>query len=412
MAQHLVVQLARFGDLVQSKRLVLSLAQLPDSTAHLAVDESLAPLASILYPFAVVHELAAHAAPGASPGRALQKNARAFSLLAKQDFSGIYNLNLSPMATALAGMFDPALVRGYRLENGQPLADPWCDLAARLTASRRTSPLNLADFWACLHPAPLDPAQVNPPARPAGSGKIGVVLAGRMARRSLPPEALAACLQAVFEARGGPEVLLLGSAQERPLARRLARLFSQPLLQKTSDLSGVCGLEGLPEILKSLDLLLTPDTGLMHLAASLGVPVQAFFLSSAWCFETGPYGLGHLIWQAKKPCSPCLESAPCPHGVACLKSFSHPAFLSHLAGKFIDDWPPDLLGLVSGLDPLGVTYRRVDGADEQAGERSRLRGLLAEYLGVGLFEPGLGRADGLFLERDWMLPGASQGGVL
>ena len=38
---------------------------------------------------------------------------------------------------------------------------------------------------------------------------------------------------------------------------------------------------------KRLDVLLTPDTGIMHLAAHLGVPVFAFFLSSAWCHETG-----------------------------------------------------------------------------------------------------------------------------
>jgi hypothetical protein len=165
----------------------------------------------------------------------------------------------------------------------------------------------------------------------------------------------------------------------------------------------------LPEILRGLDLLLSPDTGVMHLAAHLGTPVLAFFLASARCFETGPYGWGHRVWQADLPCSPCLESAPCPRGRTCLTPFAHKGSLALLSGKVAAGWPEDLLGCVTALDPLGSTCRVVDGLERRAEERLGLRLALGEYLGLSGQGEGFGEDPGkavvaLFEERDWMLP--------
>ena len=59
----MVIQAARFGDLVQTKRLLLSLALRGE--VHLAVDVSLVPLARVLYPFAELHALSVHGRPEA-----------------------------------------------------------------------------------------------------------------------------------------------------------------------------------------------------------------------------------------------------------------------------------------------------------------------------------------------------------
>ena len=58
MTKRLVVQLARFGDIVQSKRLILSLRR--EGDVHLCVDRSLAALARLVYPDCVIHALPAH----------------------------------------------------------------------------------------------------------------------------------------------------------------------------------------------------------------------------------------------------------------------------------------------------------------------------------------------------------------
>jgi hypothetical protein len=153
-----------------------------------------------------------------------------------------------------------------------------------------------------------------------------------------------------------------------------------------------------------LDTLITPDTGSMHLAAHLGVPVQATFLSSAWCFETGPYGLGHKVWQAVSDCLPCLESAECMEGVKCLAGFSDRNLLKYLAGSADFEFPAGLIGMVSSFDPLGCTYKPVLGVDPAAGERAAFRSLVAEFLGAGPARTeSAPYASELFKERDWMI---------
>jgi hypothetical protein len=222
-------------------------------------------------------------------------------------------------------------------------------------------------------------------------------------------------LEALFLARKGPEIVLLGSRSECGHARFLRKSLSGRAASRVEDLAGKTSLADLYEVVGGLDLLFTPDTGLMHLAAHLGVPVMAAFLSSAWAWETGPYGLGHLVWQAVRPCSPCLESAACPHDAACLEVFRSPDWLAHLAGRHSGAWPAGLLGLVSGLDDLGVSYLRVDGGgdgeepERASAERVARRALLAEYLGLAESGQRPARipahvADELFSLSDWALP--------
>ena len=402
MAQHLVVQLARFGDLIQTKRLILSLAAEDSATVHLAVDSSLAALARLVYPSAVIHEIPAHAAAH-TPADVLHLARGAFAGLRNADFSSVYMPNFSGLAFALSSLFPPEMVRGYKNSSGQCLRSRWCRMAFRWSEKRRVAPLNLMDFWGFLHPRPIAPELVNPKAVPGNSGRVGVVLAGRQTRRSLPPAALAMILEAVFAELGGPQILLLGSKAERPLARRLARLLRPAVVQKTRDFSGETGLHDLPELLSGCDCVLTPDTGAMHLAAHLGVPVRAFFLSSAWCYETGPYGEGHRIWQATRDCAPCVETEPCRFAAACLEPFTQPD--TWTAQGPPSGFPENMAVLASGFDPLGARYAPLRGTMPEYGRYIALRSALARNLGICFPEsaPDWAVAQ-LVQEQDWMLP--------
>lgn len=414
MRRILVFQLARLGDLVQSKRLMMALAAEEHAEVHLCVDTTLLALAGVLYPFAVPHGLPVHAAAEGGPAAVFEASRVVFAELSAIAFDEVYVLNSSPPAFACAALFEPEQIRGYRRANGQEGMDPWPQILLNLVKDRRFSPVNLVDAWAAFHPSPPAPEKVNPIPRAAGSGRIGVALAGQASRRSLPPHVLAACLQAIFQARGGPEIVCIGSSAERPLVRRLLRELPQATGGKIIDCAGTTALTDLPDLLRGLDMLVTPDTGVMHLAAHLGVPVQAFFLSSAWCWETGPYGFGHKVWQALTPCSPCLESAPCSRPLpdaapSCLPPFADKAFLAHLSGKYTGEWPENLLGCISMLDDLGVYYRTVDGDDPYALARSELRKGVSAWLSPPPFgETGpVMRADiaGFFFsDKDWMLP--------
>lgn len=414
MKQVLIVQLARMGDLLQSKRLILSVLAERSTQTHLLVDESLKALAEKIYPECQIHSIGASAFAGEAlekvfcdavvTGRLLKRCLQDLQTLPLEHMDKVYFLNSTPLTLALARLFEPQQCCGFWSSQGQTGRDKWVSLAERFTEHRPSTPLNLIDYWGYFHPTPIAPPLVNPVARMAGSGRIGVVLSGQVARRSLPPEVLGLCLQAIFQAKDGPSFILLGTKSEKRIARQVMAVLPAFIVQKVEDLTGKTSLLDLGEVFSSFDMVLTPDTGLMHMAAHNGVPVQAFFLSSAWCFETGPYGLGHKIWQSVARCSPCLETEPCPHDVQCLQAFRDPAFLTYLSGRFDDRWPKGLCGFVSNFDPLGATYTRVDGEDGYASLRAQKRGLLREAILGGLEQLTKETGELVYRERDWLLP--------
>ncbi|MEG2173572.1 MAG: glycosyltransferase family 9 protein [Desulfovibrionaceae bacterium] len=386
MAQFLVIQLARFGDIVQTKRLMATLRM--RGTVHLCVDTSLMALARLVYPYAHVHALCAHGAPHTD---AFIHNVAVFARLRALTFDQVYNINHSGLNRAVARLFDPALVHGYAMYADQPVHAPWVRMAFRWAEERRRTPLNLVDFWAHFTMHPLAPLRVNPPAAGQGRG-LGVVLAGREQRRSLPIPVLAQVVHTAFESMGGVPVYLLGSAAEKSVARQLIRALPGVMLDKVHSLVGQTDWSGLAAALIGLDAVLSPDTGTMHLAAHLGVPVRAFFLSSAWCFETGPYGEGHQVWQACAECAPCLESAACPVQVACGAVFQSPAFVRSLAAHVHPQgsralWLrgaqppiPGLMTLSSTVDTVGTYWQGDMSQDVFADERQQLRDVVTEYL--------------------------------
>lgn len=414
MARFLVLQLARLGDLLQTRRLLSGLsaqAERSGGAVHLVVDRSLAGLAGRLYPFAVVHGLTAHGLPGTAPDAAAERVLAArpvFEDLAGLDFDRVFCLNFSPLGMAVAALFPPEVQRGYRQTAGQADKDPLLRLVFRLARDRRGGGVNLADIWAHLDDEPIAPESVNPVAAPRGGG-LGVALAGRAARRSLPPEVLAPLVRILFHATGGRGVTLYGTKEQAPEAKALLRRLDPAVRQACVDLTGRTDLSGLVDSLAGLDRLVTPDTGAMHLAAFLGVPVTAFFLSSAWCHETGPYGVGHQVFQAVAPCAPCLETAPCGQNLACLPPFAGPGLPRLLAGAAKAAPPPGIVGFATDCDALGAVCRPVCGQDPTEAARAAFRAFLTRRLAGGradAVDPGLGHglAETQYLETDWVLP--------
>lgn len=415
MPRFLVIQSARLGDLVQTRRLLLTLAERGET--HLAVDTGLVPLAHVLYPFARLHALPLYTRDAATAARQIDDVLRIWRDL---DFAAVYNCNFSSAGTSLCRLFVPERVHGYRPGSGGPERSPWARRAFRLTEHRACGSLNLVDYWGHFASDPIAPERVNPPASGGGAG-LGVVLAGRESRRSLPVPLLARIVRTLHDFMGGPRVCLLGSAQERPAARRLLRELPARMLGNVEDLSGKTDLPALVEAVRGLDRLVTPDTGIMHLAAALGVPVLAFFLSSAYAHETGPYGIGHTVVQADIPCVPCLESAPCQFDVRCLRPFEEerlPGALVALleGGRPADIRLPDgLQAWASGLDALGGILKLTAGRDAQASLRCAARRELAAWLGISAADiAGEGSSPDAVAEEtarrwlradsDWMLP--------
>lgn len=100
------------------------------------------------------------------------------------------------------------------------------------------------------------------------------------------------------------EVVFTGSAKES------IEKITTRMQAKAVNLAGETTLPELAYLYQKALLLVTTDSGPMHLAAAVGTPVVALF-GPTDPRRTGPYGDGHIIIRADLPCSPCLRKE-CP----------------------------------------------------------------------------------------------------
>ncbi len=109
-------------------------------------------------------------------------------------------------------------------------------------------------------------------------------------------------LGGMLASRCGARILVIGSLSDRPVACRLAaRMDPAPFVA-----AGRTDLRVLIALLRRTDLLVTVDSGPMHLAAALGTPLVALFGPTDPRL-TGPYGSGGAVLRVPLPCSPCLK---------------------------------------------------------------------------------------------------------
>lgn len=109
--------------------------------------------------------------------------------------------------------------------------------------------------------------------------------------------------------------VILGTAADANLAHSLADGFLN-----VSDLTGKTTLEELMATVGGLSALLTNDTGTMHLADFLGVPLVAVFGSTEPAL-TGPRGPRSRVIRHQVECSPCFLR-DCPLDFRCMNEIS------------------------------------------------------------------------------------------
>ena len=130
-----------------------------------------------------------------------------------------------------------------------------------------------------------------------------------------PAESFAAVARAVSGRLGNCLWLALGGAAEENLCEDIARRAGGGV----ANLAGKTSLRELMALLKLCRVLLTNDTGPMHVAAALGTPVVVPFGSTAPEL-TGPGLPGdprHRLLKSAAPCSPCFRRT-CPIDLRCL----------------------------------------------------------------------------------------------
>lgn len=110
----------------------------------------------------------------------------------------------------------------------------------------------------------------------------------------------------------GADVLVFGSKAERPLAEAVARAMRHtPVV-----LAGTTTLRQWMALTERCRLVVANDSGAMHLAAAVGVPVLAIF-GSTDDHRTGPLSPWARVVRRAVPCSPC-GLRECPIDFRCM----------------------------------------------------------------------------------------------
>ena len=202
----------------------------------------------------------------------------------------------------------------------------WTTFLQASTQQRACSPYNLTDIYrkvgkvyglpasnAILPPSETDHARAKALLQgyaPFEGARryVAFQLGASDERRQWPVEYFASLGSKLWREAGLAPVLL-GAPGDAALAEKYARHADAPSL----NLIGKTDLPTLAAVLRECLLLVTNDTGTMHLAAAVGVPVLALFLATAQPWDTGPYLDGCLCLEPDMPCHPCGFDAPCPH---------------------------------------------------------------------------------------------------
>ncbi len=112
----------------------------------------------------------------------------------------------------------------------------------------------------------------------------------------------------------GGHWVLFGTAKDAEVGAQIEATLGK----SCTNLIGRTTLQELIAELRTCELLLTNDTGTMHLATLLGVPVVAVFGSTEPSL-TGPLGRNHRVVRHQVECSPCFLRE-CPLDFRCMKA--------------------------------------------------------------------------------------------
>jgi ADP-heptose:LPS heptosyltransferase len=135
---------------------------------------------------------------------------------------------------------------------------------------------------------------------PPGAPLIGVHASGGRSSKQWHPERFGDAARELA-IRHDATIVLTGGPADRELVDRVAaRLTGVPVV----DVCGQADLVTLAALLERLDVLVTGDTGPMHLAAAVGTPVAALFGPSD-PRRYGPAGGPHEVLRIDLWCSPC-----------------------------------------------------------------------------------------------------------
>lgn len=318
----LLVNLARMGDLVQTTPAIQGFKAMPGTRVSVLVTSNLTDFAHLLGADEVIpfdesvllpHLLEANR----SISRAGKVWRQWIQALRDRVFDEIINLTHDDFSAHLVSMIGAKVNGRYRATNGEiVIRGDWMRYFFTMFHFRQTNPFNLADVYRLGSGIDQGAIPVSMRVEPLNEELTETLAQLPKPIVALHPGANHPARQwplthyaelADRLAAGGASVVLLGGPTEFSLCESIAlQTAGKPLV-----LAGKTSITQLPAVLNTVDLLVTNDTGPLHIAAAAGTKTVSVFLAMARPQDTAPCAEGHLILETLTDTHPCPETEPC-----------------------------------------------------------------------------------------------------
>lgn len=347
MTRILVIQLCRLGDILQTTPMLRGLRRAhPRASITLMVLDGFShvPIPSHLYdrlavlPFAPVASCVGD--DESAWGPAVERMREFVASLGTDPFDLVLNLTGTPLANLLSALLPSKEVRGglFAPDRSRVVRHPWMTYFWSSLLARSAGFINLVDLFCRVAEVPIDGKglEIDVPdvARTkaddwlvahgwTGGPLVALQLGASDERKRWTPEQFAEMANRLPADLG--TIVFVGAAGERPLIERAAARLTRPY----ASAAGQTSVVELAALLERSRLLVTNDTGTMHVAVAVGTRVLDLSTGPVYVHETGPYAVGSIAVEPAIPCFPCAAGSVCHH-LSCRDDLS-PGDIAQLA---------------------------------------------------------------------------------
>jgi ADP-heptose:LPS heptosyltransferase len=327
----IIINLTRMGDILQTSPLMAALKEkYPESTLTLLANSAFSEICRGI-PF--IDEVITFNMKGFRERMIKDEYSLVANYLFLEDFISridkkkydlAINLTHSPASALISSLIHADEVRGFSVdsEGHRVIRHPWMRYFFNVVPNRAYNPYHIADIY--LKIGEVVPEEkglffriseedeksieclMNSMGIEKGTILVGFQLGASKTDRRWPLSYftdLAKMIINTFDAK----IVLFGSDAETDLAEEFEGLSRI----KTINLTGKTSLGELAAVLKRCSLLISNDTGPLHMATAVGTKTIGLFSVNAHHTETGPYGEGHYVLEAELPCLPCGYDVEC-----------------------------------------------------------------------------------------------------
>ncbi|MEX0830876.1 MAG: glycosyltransferase family 9 protein [Nitrospirales bacterium] len=329
MFRSLLLQLARLGDLTQSLPAISSLhSSLPDQPLDLLCAAPLTAFGKLfsgiqeVYPWDGErwHDVAVM--DGGHKERLVNAAEQYMAECAFPRYTVAYNLNNHPRSVVASHLLSERVVGAGDLGPLHPSLPPWVAYLRQMASDRGTNRIHLADAFCgvCgVNPPAVVPAiqatHVGLPSDLAhvvneGSwDRIGIVLGAGDGDRRVPLATWRQLIEACIDRLPNVLCMLIGGPGEREASLALEDQLPPSSLSRLFNCVGRTSLPQLAHVFNRCQWVVGSDTGPLHVGVACGARAIGWYFSRARAHETGPYGVGHYVWQYRRSADPERQDA-------------------------------------------------------------------------------------------------------